>query len=54
MRFPSRMQLDLFWATWTIVGEATRQHAQSAADEPSPDGRRTRTNVHELRPPDED
>ena len=42
------------WATWTIVGEATRQHAQSAADEPSPDERRTRTNVHELRPPDED
>ena len=42
------------WATWTIVGEANRRHAQSVADEPPPDGRRTRTNVHELRPPDED
>lgn len=41
------------WATWTIAGEATRRHAQDVADEPPPDGRRTRTNVHELRPPDD-
>jgi len=42
------------WATWTLVGEATRRHAQDDAEEAPPDGRRTRTHVHELRPPDED
>lgn len=42
------------WATWTIVGEATRAHEQHVADEPAKDGRRTRTHVHELRPPDGD
>ena len=42
------------WATWTIVGEAKRRHEAFVAAEPAPDGRRTRTNVHELRPPDED
>ncbi|MGB0619317.1 MAG: lysostaphin resistance A-like protein [Myxococcota bacterium] len=44
------------WATWTVVGEAVRQHEAAQVAEgtgPPEDGRRTRTNVHELRPPDE-
>ena len=42
------------WATWTLIGEATRRHAEAIEQAGPPDGRRTRTNVYELRPPDED
>ncbi|MEM9175144.1 MAG: type II CAAX endopeptidase family protein [Myxococcota bacterium] len=42
------------WATSTVVGEAQRRHDVAVAQEGPPDGRRTRTNVHELRPPIDD
>ena len=46
------------WATWAIFGEATKRRAELEAFEEKPrpedDGRRTRTRVEELRPPDPD
>jgi len=42
------------WAAWTIVREAQRRHAEIVANVPTDDGRKTRTNVRDLRPPDDD
>jgi len=42
------------WATWTIAQEAQRRNAEIAANVPTDDGRKTRTNVRDLRPPDDD
>ena len=38
----------------TIVQEAQRRHAEIVANVPTDDGRKTRANVRDLRPPDDD
>lgn len=42
------------WATWTTLREAQRRYAETVEDEPTDDGRPTRTRVQDLRPPDPD